>query len=214
MCMFSKQEVDALLIQHEGLVRHIVGKRFNIMPHSSQYEDCLQEGRTAMWRAIEDYDESQGKSLVSFMSSYIYNQVYHYLIKDGAVSVSYRQLYRYNDLNKRIKAGETLTEDEQKEYDAIASARFGCVDYDDAIGSAVTGENEYHNLDLWDAVEKYVHSIANATEQACVRMYIDGIRSGENPKQSDIAEEFGVSRQYISTVIKKHMDNMQGVVKE
>lgn len=212
MCMFSKQEVDALLVQHEGLVRHIVSKRFNIQPYSSQYEDCLQEGRTAMWQAIEAFDESQGKSLVSIMSSYIYNQVYHYLIKDSAVSVSYRQLYKYNDLNKRVKAGEVLTEDEQKEYNAIASARFGYVDYDDAVGSATTDEMEYRRLDLWDAVEKYICTVRNATEQACLRKYIDGIRSGESLTQADIAEEFGVTRQYISSIIKKHMDNMQGVV--
>lgn len=214
MCMFSKKEVDDLLVKHEGLVRHIVSKKFNIMPYSSQYEDCLQEGRAAMWRAIEEFDEAHGKSLVSFMSGFIYNQVYHYLVKDNAVSVSYRQLYRYNELNKRIKAGETLTPAEQDEYNSIASARFGHVDYDDAVGSAVTDETEYRRLDLWDAVEKYIHSITNANEQAYVRMYIDGIKGGDAPKLSGIAETFGVSRQHVSAIIKKHMDNMQGVVKE
>jgi len=56
---------NALLVRHEGLVHYIV--RHQIWGGVAE-DDLLQEGRIALWRAIEGYDPERGAAFSTYAS--------------------------------------------------------------------------------------------------------------------------------------------------
>lgn len=55
---FMEQELRTLLLRHERRI-HFQIHRLNI--RNEQYDDFYAEGMIALWKALEDYDESQGE---------------------------------------------------------------------------------------------------------------------------------------------------------
>ena len=65
--------VAALLVRHEGLVHYIVR---NEIWGGVPEEDLLQEGRIALWRAIQGYDPGRGVAFSTYASMAIKRQVW------------------------------------------------------------------------------------------------------------------------------------------
>jgi RNA polymerase sigma factor (sigma-70 family) len=64
--------LEALLQEHAGLIHHIV-QHFGM--GGVQYEDLIQEGRIALWRAILHYDPAWGNAFSTYAWAAIRSQV-------------------------------------------------------------------------------------------------------------------------------------------
>jgi RNA polymerase sigma factor (sigma-70 family) len=208
MC-YSRDEVSRLMMENDKLVYHVVINKFNIKPYDCQFEDCIQEGRLALHKALRCYDDNGEIQLSTVMYKTIFQELYHYLIKNNTVSVSYRQLYKRAELSRKQKKGETLTEAEQKTYEELKSVSSGYVCLDDTLELEDTNTKD---IDLWISVNSYIDSIKSEKEKNIMQAYVDAILSNERPNNANIADKFGVTRQFVSSVTKKHLTNLQKVV--
>ena len=66
--------VAGLLEQHEPFVRSRVLRWLQVLPHLAMHEDDLmQEGRVALWKAWERYDEARGVVFLTFAGKWVDN---------------------------------------------------------------------------------------------------------------------------------------------
>lgn len=54
----TREEIEQKLVENEGLVYWVIA---NTLPHLVGDEDAIQEGRIALWRAIEGYQPEKSK---------------------------------------------------------------------------------------------------------------------------------------------------------
>lgn len=208
MC-YSSADVSRLMLENDKLVYHVVINKFNIKPYDCQFEDCIQEGRLALHKAIQGYDENGTVKLSTVMYKTISQELYHYLIKNNTVSASYRQLYKRTELNKKVKDGVELTEEEQRAMDDITKATQGYVCLDDTLELEDTNTRD---VDLWLTIDTYIEGIKSEKERFIIREYVDAIINNENPNMQAVATKLNVTRQYTNSVVKKHLTNLQKVV--
>ena len=70
----TRDEVERLLIENEKLLYFIINREYPIYRDD---EDAQQEGRIAMWKAIEQYDPEKGK-LSTYIAGGIRNALHTY----------------------------------------------------------------------------------------------------------------------------------------
>lgn len=67
----KNKDINELLAQYENLIHYVLHKKY---PSLEFNEDALQEGRIALWQAIQTYDETKG-SFMTWAHSCIYNRM-------------------------------------------------------------------------------------------------------------------------------------------
>jgi RNA polymerase primary sigma factor len=83
-----RDSLDLLLRRHEGLVVHTVNRQ-NL--GDFPFEEAVQEGRIALWRAIEGFDPTQGYQF----STYAYRVIVHQV---------WKAVKEYCETNRRVHA--------------------------------------------------------------------------------------------------------------
>lgn len=71
---------DGLMRQHEGLVHFILRRRVR---GDVPYEDLLQEGRIALWQAIQRFDPQRGVTFSTYAGAAIRNQMWRAVRRDN-----------------------------------------------------------------------------------------------------------------------------------
>ncbi|MFL7792650.1 MAG: sigma-70 family RNA polymerase sigma factor [Anaerolineae bacterium] len=65
--------LDALMLQHEGLIHHILWRQVN---GAATYDDVLQEGRIALWQAILHFDPQRGVAFSTYAGAAIQYRIW------------------------------------------------------------------------------------------------------------------------------------------
>jgi len=80
--------VNALLERHEGLVHYMVGRQYW---GEVAKDDLLQEGRIALWRAIQGYDPGRGVSFSTYAGVAIERGIWRVTARDRRCRRKVRQ---------------------------------------------------------------------------------------------------------------------------
>ena len=65
--------LDALMDRHEGLVHHVLRRQGSGL---APYDDVLQEGRIALWRAILHFDPQRGTAFSTYAGTPIQYRIW------------------------------------------------------------------------------------------------------------------------------------------
>lgn len=90
--MMSEQEKIKFIKENEGLIMRVVSKYCNY--RKSDFEDLLQEGKMAIYKDLDNYDENKG-ALSTFCYTSVRNRIY-------VVSKSYSNWDRTDMNNEAI----------------------------------------------------------------------------------------------------------------
>lgn len=75
-CLVKDEEyIEQMVEENIGLVHHIVGKHFNHLIGTWDYDDLVQEGLISLVRCIEGFNEDKGYKFSTYAYSSIYREV-------------------------------------------------------------------------------------------------------------------------------------------
>lgn len=222
MCL-SRGEITDILNQNEKLVKYFVSSVYHVYDTDCRYEDCLQEGRFAMYNAlcnISSLDNLECK-LSTILGKAIHNALYKYLGTDGPIVISYRAAITRSKLNKKLANGEELTEKEKEDLDLINNATCKIISLEAPVNSeddlclmdTIAAEDSCSFLsgadDLFNNIMHFIDLNENETHRAILKEYFTGIRDGKKPKLADLGKAYNMTKEAARQVISKNTKKMK-----
>ena len=167
-------KVNSLFDNNKKLVYHIVNK--NIPYSSNLYEDSIQAGMIALWKASISYDKSKGIKFSTFACRAIYNEVSNLFHKYYGRKNSWKRKY---ESNKFYLDADTNEENPDSDwYDLIAYNK------DNFAEDNLTS--------LYDNINDLMDDFLTERDREII------IKISLGKSQYDLSKEMGISQSYIS----------------
>lgn len=214
----SKVEINRLLSENEKLVKYFVTVVYHISDKDDRYEDCLQEGRFAMYNTlckIDSLDNLKCK-LSTILGNSIRYALYDYVGTNHLITMSTTTYNRIHKLKKKAEKGEELTEREQRSLNGLSM--LNTVSLDAPVGEEdntclldmIAYENPSKNAEeLWNAIMDYIASNQNPTHRAILTEYFVGVRDGEKPSLTALGNAYNITKEAVRQVISRNTKKMQ-----
>ncbi len=183
------RDINILLKDNYGLIIHTIGKYFG-----RKYcinEDIKSEGLIGLYNAVLNFDKSKGLKFSTFACVCIKNEIIKYLKKynkpkeENASSIVYWD--NYGNVRRGFDIENFLCADEQSSLERLIDSE----DKSD-IKKAIK------NLDNCDYIK------------ICELKY--GLNGEKTHTEQEIANMYGVSRQYISKLLKKILKKLKAIL--
>ena len=190
----SQAEMEKMYNENESLVSFVLIKHFTTyMNHSnSELEDMYQEGRMALWEAVQKFDESKGYKFSSFACRYIFGRVKSF--------ISTR--YGMNIKSRSSKSRNYDTHIDVLSYDFDIEEDDG--HFITAINTFADPEDKYAIIfdDYEDHMEMLKEAFAKASRVYGLKLF-EYLKDGEYHSRRDTEAALGISRTTVTNIVRK-----------
>jgi RNA polymerase sporulation-specific sigma factor len=206
---------------HEGIIKGIV-KKFMYRGHD--FDDLFQVARMGLMKVIDRFDDSYGVKFTTFAQPTIKGELQRYLrdngplrvprgIKELATKIRVRDLVEA-PIEDILEAIEDVTEEQVTvalEYIMSSIKSTETVLHDSSEGSAVTlgdmlsGDvNSEHWFDMI-AIKEALDHLDDRERTIVTQRYF------YNRKQTEIADDLGISQMHVSRLERRALDNLRNL---
>ncbi|MCG3206295.1 MAG: RNA polymerase sigma factor FliA [Elusimicrobia bacterium] len=175
---------EEVLELHEGFVRSRAMRWMTAMPHLEMYaDDLMQEGRIALWQAMDHYDATRGVTLLTYAGRWVDNLMRNFVWRKS-------QLIRY----PQGKAVSFMRLDEAMDGDEERTMH---------------GALTMPDPETWSADDRHtamMRALEKLTEPER-RVVVECVMKGR--LQREVAAEMGVSHTWVQCLMERAMTRLR-----
>ena len=232
--MYSDSEIVRIMSENERMIHQVVTKGFHVAPSENRYEDCMQEARLAVFTALQGYDPDTSKyKLSTIIYRAAYNALYEYVPRDTPIMLSYRSVCKRSSMNRKLKAGEELTEKEAADLTEMNKATYATASLNDIVTESNTGSGgsvvtlmdtlqsnvdivkQFESNETYACLVNWIASISEERRRNIIVDYFEVVLDGGKPNMKQIGDTYGLSRERVRQYIKEaRQDILKALIKE
>lgn len=229
--MYSDSEIVQIMAENERILHQVVTKKFHISQTENRYEDYMQEARLAVFTALQGYDPETNKyKLSTIIYRSAYNALYEYVPRDTSTMLSYRSFCKRSSMNRKLKAGEELTDEEAVDLAELNSATYASTSLDEVMSDGGTNNvttlmdtlqsnvdivKQFESNETYACLVNWISSVPEERRRNILVDYFEVVLDGGKPNMTQIGKQYGLTRERVRQYIKEAREEiLKALIKE
>lgn len=189
---------EQLFNENQNLVYYCM-KRIQVP--SMYYEDCIQEGLLALYRACQTFDVDKGYKFATYAVPCIRGAILKFC-RDKVSTIHIPRGVWEEGRARELQIGslDALVNEEQSEVSTF--------------GDLIPSEPDFYPNLFEDTIDDFLKTIPEGRYRNIAEEALYGLAFGDKPDQNDLAVKYGLSQPQVSRLITRAKENFKKFLQE